>query len=258
MAASNSASYSLQPFRISPSFSCARVQQKGGRKTGHSVKRPSVRSLWSFRKVGERAWILFHRSKTTVCVNSSLSQFSCTSKVWTGSQIVTAHQKGPHLKKITIETAVLDYIISPHLPWQRKSKVNTCASKDKHWWGKKLYTRLPKSSSSRWNFFLTTTPKQCSSFTVKARLAHFLFHVVLLTLLITAKWVMTSRMLNQIPMPWARSATCRRYSQTNFWASNRISTQLLSNAKSGAKGQAATKMVMKPNCRTEGEGEKAI
>ena len=39
--------------------------------------------------------------------------------------------------------------------------------------------------------------------------------------------------------------------QTNFCASNLISTQLFSNANKGASGKAATKSVMKPNCKTE-------
>ncbi|TNN82804.1 hypothetical protein EYF80_007046 [Liparis tanakae] len=51
-----------------------------------------------------------------------------------------------------------------------------------------------------------------------------------------------SRMLNQTPMFWARSATGRRYSHVNLCASRRISTQLLRRAKSGARGNAATKM----------------
>lgn len=60
-------------------------------------------------------------------------------------------------------------------------------------------------------------------------------------------------MWNQMPMSWARSATGRRYSHTNLRASRRISTQLLSRAKSGASGQAATKMVTNPNCSTAGQ-----
>ena len=39
-------------------------------------------------------------------------------------------------------------------------------------------------------------------------------------------------------------------SQTNFWASSLISTQLLRRAKRGASGKAATKIVMNPNWRT--------
>jgi hypothetical protein len=67
----------------------------------------------------------------------------------------------------------------------------------------------------------------------------------------TANWANMSRILNHIPIFSALSATARRVSQTNFWASIRISTQLLSRAKNGASGKAATKMVMKPNCKTE-------
>lgn len=71
------------------------------------------------------------------------------------------------------------------------------------------------------------------------------------TLLSTAVWVMNCRMENQMPMSWARSTTGRRYSVTNFWASKRISIQLLMRAKRGARGHAATKMVMNPNWSTE-------
>ena len=45
--------------------------------------------------------------------------------------------------------------------------------------------------------------------------------------------------------------TAHLVSHTNFCASNLISTQLLRRAKRGARGKAATKMVMKPNWRTE-------
>lgn len=76
-----------------------------------------------------------------------------------------------------------------------------------------------------------------------------------LTLLMTARCVRPARMWNQMPMSWARSATGRRYSHTNLRASRRISTQLLSRAKSGASGQAATKMVTNPNCSTAGREE---
>lgn len=71
-----------------------------------------------------------------------------------------------------------------------------------------------------------------------------------LTFAMTDRCDRASRMLNQTPMFWARSATGRRYSHTNLWASRRTSTQLLRRAKSGAKGNAATKMVMKPNWST--------
>ena len=49
------------------------------------------------------------------------------------------------------------------------------------------------------------------------------------------------------------SATALLVSQTNFLASSLISTQLLRRANRGARGKAATKMVMKPNWRTEGK-----
>ena len=72
-----------------------------------------------------------------------------------------------------------------------------------------------------------------------------------LTLLMTARWAINSMILNQMPMFSALSATARRVSQTNFWASSLISTQLLMRAKRGARGKAATKIVMKPNWRTK-------
>lgn len=43
----------------------------------------------------------------------------------------------------------------------------------------------------------------------------------------------------------------RRHCVTNLYASRRISMMLLINAKRGARGNAATKMVVKPNCKTE-------
>jgi len=70
------------------------------------------------------------------------------------------------------------------------------------------------------------------------------------TLLMTASWASESRILNQTPMSWQRSATGRRVSQTNLWASRRTSNQLLSRANRGASGNAATNIVMKPNCNT--------
>ena len=74
-----------------------------------------------------------------------------------------------------------------------------------------------------------------------------LFH----TLLMTANWASISRILNQIPIFSALSATALLVSQTNFWASSLISTQLFSKAKRGARGKAATNIVMKPNWRTK-------
>ena len=72
-----------------------------------------------------------------------------------------------------------------------------------------------------------------------------------ITLLITASCANISIILNQIPIFSALSATALLVSQTNFWASSLISTQLLSRAKRGARGKAATKMVINPNWRTE-------
>ena len=40
-------------------------------------------------------------------------------------------------------------------------------------------------------------------------------------------------------------------SQTSLFASSRISTQLFSKANNGAIGKAATKIVIKPNCKTK-------
>ena len=54
-------------------------------------------------------------------------------------------------------------------------------------------------------------------------------------------------MVNQIPIFSALSATALLVSQTNFWASSLISTQLLRRANRGARGKAATKIVMNPN-----------
>ena len=74
-----------------------------------------------------------------------------------------------------------------------------------------------------------------------------------LTLLITASWAIISIIVNQIPMFSALSATALLVSQTNFWASSLISTQLLRRANRGARGKAATKIVMKPNWRTRND-----
>ena len=75
--------------------------------------------------------------------------------------------------------------------------------------------------------------------------------ISILTFVITANWANMSSILNQIPIFSALSATARLVAQINFWASNRISNQLLRRAKNGASGKAATKMVMKPNWRTK-------
>ena len=74
---------------------------------------------------------------------------------------------------------------------------------------------------------------------------------LILTLLITANLARASSIVNQTPMSWARSATGLLVSQTNFWASSLISTQLFSKANKGASGKAATNIVIKPNCNTE-------
>jgi hypothetical protein len=42
-------------------------------------------------------------------------------------------------------------------------------------------------------------------------------------------------------------------SQTSLFASSRISIQLFNNANNGAIGKAATKIVIKPNCKTKFE-----
>ena len=63
----------------------------------------------------------------------------------------------------------------------------------------------------------------------------------------TAIFATADKILNQIPMSWARWATGRRRSHTILSESMRISKMLLARAKNGAKGNAATKIVMKPN-----------
>ena len=63
----------------------------------------------------------------------------------------------------------------------------------------------------------------------------------------TAIFATAAKILNQIPMSWARCATGRRRSFTILSESMRISKMLLASAKKGAKGKAATKIVMKPN-----------
>ena len=75
--------------------------------------------------------------------------------------------------------------------------------------------------------------------------------IVKLTLLMTAIWAIISIIVNQIPIFSALSATALLVSQTNFWASSLISTQLFRRAKSGARGKAATNIVINPNWRTE-------
>ena len=73
----------------------------------------------------------------------------------------------------------------------------------------------------------------------------------------TAIFATADKILNQIPMSCARCATGRRRSHTILSESMRISKTLLASAKNGAKGNAATKIVMKPNWRTLGVKENA-
>lgn len=54
-----------------------------------------------------------------------------------------------------------------------------------------------------------------------------------------------------LPMSLAWEGRGRRHCVTNLNASKRISMMLLIRARRGARGNAATKMVVKPNCRTE-------
>ena len=86
---------------------------------------------------------------------------------------------------------------------------------------------------------------------------NFLFKIGILrlTLLTTAILATVSRMLNQIPISCALSAIGRRTSQMKLSESMRISKMLLARAKNGARGNAATKMVMKPNCITGDQKE---
>ena len=63
----------------------------------------------------------------------------------------------------------------------------------------------------------------------------------------TAIFAIELRIVNQIPMSWARCATGLLRSHTILSESIRISKMLLASAKNGARGNAATNMVMKPN-----------
>lgn len=72
-----------------------------------------------------------------------------------------------------------------------------------------------------------------------------------LTFEITAIFATASKILNQIPKSCARSAIGRLVSHSNLLESIRISKILLANAKNGANGKAATKIVMKPNWITK-------
>ena len=90
------------------------------------------------------------------------------------------------------------------------------------------------------------------AYKIKCKLSSLLqLMIVKLTLLMTAIWAIISIIVNQIPIFSALSATALLVSQTNFWASSLISTQLFRRAKSGASGKAATKIVINPNWRTE-------
>ena len=70
---------------------------------------------------------------------------------------------------------------------------------------------------------------------------------IILTLLMTAIFATALNIPNQIPMSCARWATGLLRSHTILSESIRISKMLLARAKKGARGNAATKMVMKPN-----------
>ena len=80
------------------------------------------------------------------------------------------------------------------------------------------------------------------------------YFIDILTLLITANFATELKMVNQIPMSWALWATGLLQSFTILSESILISKILLARAKNGAKGKAATKIVMKPNWITEGKG----
>ena len=77
-----------------------------------------------------------------------------------------------------------------------------------------------------------------------------------LTFEITAILATASSILNHIPKSCARSAIGLRVSHISLFESIRISKILFASAKNGAKGKAATKMVMKPNWITERENKK--
>lgn len=51
-------------------------------------------------------------------------------------------------------------------------------------------------------------------------------------------------------MSVARAGKGLRHWVTNLYASSLISMILFNKAKRGARGKAATKMVVKPNCKT--------
>ena len=68
----------------------------------------------------------------------------------------------------------------------------------------------------------------------------------------TLSWAMKSNRENQTPISSALCATGLLTSHTYLWASRRISIQLLRRANSGARGKAATNIVMNPYWSTEG------
>lgn len=61
---------------------------------------------------------------------------------------------------------------------------------------------------------------------------------------------MESRMRYHMPISITRCPTGLLYITNNFLASNRISKILFNNAKKGANGNAATKIVTNPYCST--------
>lgn len=67
----------------------------------------------------------------------------------------------------------------------------------------------------------------------------------------TESFEIESRILNQIPISLTRCPTGLLYMVSNFFASNLISKILFINAQNGARGNAATNIVINPYCRTE-------
>lgn len=61
---------------------------------------------------------------------------------------------------------------------------------------------------------------------------------------------MESRMRYHMPISLTRCPTGLLYRVNNFFASNLISKTLFNNAKNGANGNAATKIVTNPYCST--------
>ena len=73
----------------------------------------------------------------------------------------------------------------------------------------------------------------------------------LLTFVTTESLETESRILYQMPISLTRWPTGLLYIVKSFRASNLISKILLSKAKKGASGKAATKIVTKPYCNTK-------